>query len=104
MSLYPGKGAHLILNESVRDFVAQALADVGNVYSDQLHDANPMAVITLLSDPDDAPRFKWVQEKDNFGTKAYVAMPYRDGELRVTVVLTKKGELRLDIREWFTKD
>jgi hypothetical protein len=43
----------------------------------------------------------WQTEKDKFGTKVFAATPYKEGELRVTVVLTSRDELKLDIREWF---
>ena len=103
MALAPGKGAHLVLNEMYQEFLARALEDIGNAYSDQAHDTDPKAVITLLTETleGDNRNFDWTLETDNFGIKAYASTPYKEGELRVTVVHTSRGELKLDIREWW---
>ena len=98
--MFPGKGAHLVLNEDVLDFVNTCVDDVKAAYSDEKHDSDPAWVIAVLTDED---LHGWTEEKDTFGRKAYRSMPYKKGELRVTVVLTKQNELRFDIREWFDK-
>jgi len=96
MKLAPGKGAHLVLNAEILEFVREALTTVDKYYSDEHHDNEPGIVIDdLLTEPG------WSEEKDNFGRKAFTLMSYKEGELRVTVVHTKRGELKLDIREWF---
>lgn len=91
----PGKGVHLVLNEEILIWLGDVLSKIENQYSDELHDENPTEVLDRLTESG------WTKEKDGFGTKVYAAKPYRDNELRVTVVLTKQNELRLDIREWF---
>jgi len=100
---YPGKGVHIALNEQYRSFLADALNDIGQCYDDDVHDADPKAVINALmtDDEDITLGLSWIEEKDNFGHKVYAMTPYKKGKLRVTVVLTKQNELRLDIREWF---
>jgi hypothetical protein len=100
--MFPGKGIHLVLNEEYRNFVARALEDIDQCYSDDMHDEDPQQVIMALTSGDeDLALGKWGYEKDNFGVKAIARTPYKNGELRVTVVLTNKGELKLDIREWY---
>jgi predicted neutral ceramidase superfamily lipid hydrolase len=111
----PGKGAFLILNEEVLNFLREALDDVKLIYTDDLHDTKPNTVLTLLAagkveqDGEVVELLDWTEEKDSFAKKAYAAMPYKKGELRVTVALTKNRntdvqELKLDIREWFTPE
>lgn len=108
--LFPGKGASLILNEEYRQFLADALHDIEMSYDDMTHDTDPKAVITLLTDPEhgvegEFKKLVWRSEQDSYGTKAIAAEPYKNGELRVTVVmLNSTKELKLDIREWWTKD
>lgn len=96
--LFPGKGAHLVLNQEVLDFLRESLERIESGYSDEDHDENPAGVLDEIANAEDTP---WTSSKDNFGTKLYAAMPYKEGELRVTVVLTGKNELKLDIREWY---
>jgi len=102
--LLPGKGAFLILNDGVLQFQRTALMDIAQVYTDDLHDTKPKTVITLLCAGGDRFELKWEEVKDDFGHKAYASMPYKTGELRVTVVLTKQDELKLDVREWYNPD
>lgn len=105
MALQPGKGAHMVLNQSVLDFVEASLDMISSVYSDEDHDNNPKAVLdALLAYEVVEGDVAWQEEKDSFGHKAYRTMPYKKGALRVTVVLTKQDELRLDIREWYSPD
>jgi len=101
--MFPGKGAHLVLNDEILAFVQEALMDIANCYGDEIHDADPVAVINGLVDGAGHANNTWIEEKDNFGHKAFTVMPYKKGELRVTIVLTKQNELRLDIREWFER-
>jgi len=102
MSLLPGKGAHIVLNEQILAFITEALEDVKKCYSDELHDDEPITVLDQLMDPTVANRAdEWYKVKDNFGTKVFAKMPYKKGELRLTVVHTKQGDLKLDLREWY---
>jgi hypothetical protein len=97
--MFPGKGVHLVLNEEIHGFLQEALSDIADCYTDEQHDSGPKQVLDSLLATDDG--LGWTKEKDAFGTKVFAARPYKKGELRVTVVLTKQDELRLDIREWF---
>jgi len=101
--MFPGKGAHLVLNEEILNFINSCVLDVKACYTDEQHDKDPARVIAVLTD-EDATDKPWTKEKDNFGHKAYRSMPYKKGELRVTVVLTKRGELKFDVREWYKND
>jgi len=94
------KGAHLVLNEEILEFLRGSLNDVDQAYSDAQNDQDPEYTIAELESWEG-----WTKEKDNFGTKVYAARVYpvnghEAGELRVTVVLNKKGALNLDIRVW----
>ena len=104
--LYPGKGAHLVMNQEYLNFIDLVMSDIAACYSDETHDADPRMIITALTsqDPDLDLNMKWTEEADNFGIKAYASTPYKKGEFRITVVLTKQNELRLDIREWYPRD
>lgn len=100
--LFPGKGAHLVLNEEVLNYVRGALEDINDVYySDAQHDESPSLVIDALLDEELTHECEWTEEIDSFGRKAYADKQYKEGQLRITVVLTKRNELKLDIREWY---
>jgi hypothetical protein len=94
--LYPGKGSHLVLNEEYLGWMRSALDEVTEAYSDDLHDSAPDEVIKVLNRD-----YEWESVNDKFGKKVYKKIDYKSGELRVTVVLTSKNELKLDIREWY---
>jgi len=95
----PMKGAHLVLNDDILGFLQDALVEVSHAYGDDLADDAPHEVIDALE------KNGWTKEQDSFGTKVYTARVYpvnghEQGELRVTVVLTKQDMLMLDIRVW----
>jgi len=97
--MLPGKGAHLELNDRYLNWLQKVLEDIDICYSDE--DADDKAFDPILDSLLESEMNQWTEEKDNFGRKVYVAIPYKEGELRVTVVHTKRGEIKLDIREWF---
>jgi len=99
--MLPGKGVHLVMNNKILTWVNACLEDVANCYDDTLHDSDPGQVLDNLLGLVQEEYLPWVEEKDNFGRKAIRKMLYKKGELRVTVILTKQNELRLDIREWY---
>jgi hypothetical protein len=95
----PLKGVHLELNESILGFIRSALDEVATRYSDEVHDVTPKEVVEDLSSDG------WTVNFDGFGTKVsrsriYPVNGHEEGELRVGVVLTPKGALKLDIRIW----
>lgn len=93
----PGKGAHLILTEEVSDWMSDIMYKVYEVTG------SSSTNITSPEELRDAfPEEDWRYEKDAYGHKMITAMELDEGqELRVAVILTPKGELRLDIRTWF---
>lgn len=102
MDLRPGKGLHSILTQGVLDLLESSLEMISNVYTDERHDAEPGEILAeLLATTTDGDEVAWQEEKDNFGHKVFRMLPYKKGAIRVTVVLTKQNELRLDIREWY---
>lgn len=101
--LAPGKGFHGVLTQEYLNFIQTALAEVALCYDDETHDTEPKTVQDrLLEMGTDEDGTEWQEEKDNFGRKVYVEKEYKEGMLRVTCVLSKQNELRLDIREWYT--
>ena len=95
----PMKGAHLILNENILEFLIRSLKQIDTAYSDEKADDNTKAIF------DELYQMGWEEVEDKFGRKAYEYLIYPvgpaggQGELRVTVVQTKQG-LMLDIRPW----
>jgi hypothetical protein len=95
----PMKGAHLILNENILEFLRGKLSQIEQFYSDEQADEDAKAIL------DDLEASGWVRVKDKFGDKAYEYIVYPvgpsngQGELRVGVALTRSG-LMLDIRPW----
>lgn len=108
--LKPMKGAFLILNEATHEFITKALHDVGETYSDERAEQDPEEILfdLIKGSFDDPSGLEWRPAEDDFGSKAYVAMPYalanqpgQAAELRVTVVILKKdGTVNIDIRTW----
>jgi hypothetical protein len=97
--LGPMKGAHLVLNQEVLDFIRESLEVIAEVYSDEIHDSDPASVVNALEE------LGWGVTEDKFGYKVYNKITYavnghETGELRVTAVLKKGKELALDIRVW----
>lgn len=112
-SLQPMKGAFLVLNEQVHEFITRALYDIGETYSDERAAEEPEEILLDLvkgtpGESGELSGLEWRPVEDDFGKKAYVSMPYalanqvgQDGELRVTVIILKKdGTMNIDIRTW----
>lgn len=100
MAVRPLKGAHLTLNEEVLNWIRTVLDDMSEYYSDELADNRPGDILA------DLQQAGWKFEDDKFGMKVYKTVPYnagpnvRNSVLRITVVMTKNKELKLDIRPW----
>lgn len=106
--LQPGKGCHLDLTEETLDFLQSCFMDLWNAAGTGDAEDNP-TLDTLIDSGEGMQYLKdinnsathWKKSKDNFGTKLYKALPWNDGEIRVTVVLNARGELKLDVRFWY---
>lgn len=100
MVLQPGKGFFGIASEDTLAFLAEALREVTEAYEegggDAGHDEEPKNILKALLSTDG-----WTAENDRFGKKAFKSIPVGEGAYRVTLVLTAKGELKIDIRNWF---
>lgn len=108
-NLRPGKGAHLDLTEETLDFLHNCFTDLWNATGEgEMYKDSP-ALDTLIDSGEGMQYLKdinssathWKKAKDDFGTKLYKALPWNDGEIRVTVVLNKQGSLKVDLRYWF---
>lgn len=117
-NLLPGKGAHLDLTEETLDFLQSCFTDLWNaaVTADDLkitestEDGEHTATLDELIDSGNGMQYlkdinasatHWQKAQDKFGTKLYKALPWGDGEIRVTVVLNSQGALKVDVRYWF---
>jgi hypothetical protein len=107
-TLRPGKGAHLDLTEETLDFLRNCFEDLYNAAGEA--DATGKGGLDELIDSGTAMQYlkdinasatHWKKAQDNFGTKLYKALPWGDGEMRVTVVLNGQGSLKIDVRYWY---
>jgi len=109
--LKPGKGVHLVVNEDIIAFLGRSFDQLGDAYDsgggDAQYDEHPVALFNYMkSHLLDEANFglqedPWQYEEDSFGKKVYIDRDYPDGALRVTLILNKKNELRLDVRTWY---
>lgn len=92
----PGKGIHMTLDFDTLEFIRLAVEEIWNAAPD---DEDPTK--TILEDLRGSAT-GWTLTKDNFGTKLYKVNEIDDAnQLRITVVVNKAGEVKLDIRTWF---
>lgn len=111
--LKPGKGAFLQLNQEVLEFLNECFTDMWNAAgegSEQGTEEQPCEPsIDELQDSGNGMQYlkdirssatHWIPTQDKFGTKLHKALPWEDGEIRVTVVL-KGNALKVDIRQWY---
>lgn len=109
-SLAPGKGGFFHLNGDTLGFFTMAMSELYDVLAQEgTRDVNE-----ALDNGDAVDLFKqakaelvedesgtWSFEKDKFGQKVYKVLPWDTGAYRVTLVLTKDDELKLDVRQWY---
>jgi hypothetical protein len=109
-NLRPGKGCHLDLTQETLEFINEAVTDLWNAAGVGTKEEPEFPSLDELIDSDNGIQYlkdvpysatHWKKSKDNFGTKLYKALDWNDGEIRVTVVLNARGELKLDIRFWY---
>jgi hypothetical protein len=107
--MMPRKGVQFALNDRALAWVQNALDEINEVYSDSEHDSAPREILLKLlelreGNPEAELMLEWSTSSDKYGEKVFTSLPFKNGqyddELRVTLVLTKNGELRLDIRMW----
>lgn len=100
MTLKPGKGAHLDLTEEVIVWISQVIQEAELKYQSEDGDAlqDNGKGLELLKEFE---RLGWEREDDKFGKKAYRQLPWQEGAIRITVVLGKQGNLKLDVRYWY---
>jgi hypothetical protein len=110
--LRPGKGAFLPLTSETIEFLHECITDVWNAAGVGTDEDPDFPSIDELIDDFKAGEYlndlkasatHWVLSEDNFGIKLHKALPWDDGEIRVTVVL-KNGKLKVDIRSWYDPD
>lgn len=94
------KGAHLIFNQELLDFLRRTLQEIDSVYTDTQNDKDPQVIIKNLRE------LGFDYMVDSFGKKVFRATPYpaneHGGEFRVGLVLQRGGVLKLDVRPWGT--
>lgn len=112
-NLRPGKGAHLDLTHEVLDFLQGCFTDMWNAAGVGTEEDPEFPSIDELIDEGKGMEYlkdlsesatHWQKAKDKFGTKLYKALPWQDGEIRVTAVLNSQGALKVDVRFWYDPD
>lgn len=105
MAWKPGKGGHFDLNAKSIDFFKEAIEDVWNAWDDDtdklIEEGNAVKFLQHV----EATASGWRREKDKFGVKVYKDIMVDDDlKYRVTVVCNGRGELKLDVRVWYSED
>lgn len=107
--LRPGKGAFLPLTQEVIEFLHECIEDMWNAAGVGTEEDPEFPSLDELIDAEDGLQYlkdlrasatHWKPSEDNFGVKLHKALPWNDGEIRVTVVL-KNDKLKIDVREWY---
>lgn len=98
--LQPGKGGHFHLNADTLEFFTNVFTllndELGEDLNERLDNDEETEIFKELK-----AKGSWEFQKDKFGQKLYREFPWQDGAYRITVVLNNRGELKLDVREWF---
>lgn len=95
----PLKGTTFPLNEASATWIAEVLHDLRTYVNDEILALHPEDVLEMLE-----RQCGWKRIEDEYGKKAYNETPCNMGArvidpvLRVTVVVTRHGDLRVDIR------
>lgn len=94
----PGKGVRVALDRDIAPFLEDAMSELNEAtYNHVYTDMN--ALETLCNNYD------WNDQNDQYGDKAVKVEDLANGnQLRVTLIIDPKGELKLDIREWYVAD
>ena len=97
--LKPGKGLRADLadlSEGFVEFLYDQIAEVREALDTFFHDDSCKDITLELEQ-----NYDWDREEDSFGKKAFASYGDDVHEIRVTVIETPKGDLKLDIREWY---
>jgi len=116
-TLKPGKGGFFHLNGDTLGFFTLSMSDLFDALTDEgTKDLNELldggdadelfrkVKAELVDDEEMDPAKRWSFEKDKFGRKVFKAMDWEDGTYRITLVLNGAGELKLDVRQWYTPE
>lgn len=94
----PGKGVRVTVDRDVATFLEDAMAELNEATYHHIHnDENAIDHLYV--------HFDWDKESDQYGEKATKSIELDNGnELRIALVATPKGDLKVDIREWYAAD
>ena len=95
----PGKGLRADLSEGTIEFINDSIVEVGEALDIFFHDDTCTDITVELESI-----YGWDREEDSYGKKAYASHGDDVHEIRVTVIETFKGDLKLDIREWYEEE
>lgn len=112
MALAPGKGYFGDATMKTAEFLSTALEEIQLVMSSEYTLGDEQASADDLIDAGSAKYLidcllsveGWQKEVDKFGLKAYKELPWKDGAYRVTLALTARGSLNIDVRNWYNPD
>lgn len=106
----PGKGFFGDGTKSSLEFFSTALQQLRMAYDveggDDAAENNPKKFWVgvknyLMMDQSEDDDILWHQEEDKFGLKVWAGKKWGKNEYRVTFVLTRQGECKVDVRSWY---
>jgi len=107
---YHGKGIMMDCTEETLDFLHGALEDLWNAAGEEgelntlIDEGRQLEFLRYIQGSAQG----WRSEKDDFGTKMYKELQWSQQangtyrRYRITAVLTKRGELKIDFREMYS--
>jgi hypothetical protein len=94
--LRPGKGIRANLTEEFTDYLVEQLGELREAL-DTFNRDDECTDLTLELEGN----YDWDRIEDSYGKKAWTAYGDNTHEIRVSVIETPKGDLKIDIREWY---
>ncbi len=99
--LQPGKGFMGDATEESIDFFFNAFDELRSVFqnlnaNELIDNGKPSELLKAMRD-----QHGWQTEKDGFGQKVFKLLEWGNGAYRVTLALTSRGMLKVDVRSWF---
>jgi hypothetical protein len=102
--LIPAKGFFGVLTKDSIDWLHGAVEEVWDAYGDDGDELNDAGRKDEILSRIAGSATGWTRTKDAFGSKVHKEIEWGNGTYRLTVVITKNGELNLDIRRWIIND
>lgn len=100
MSEYrPGKGLRIPLDAGLADWLTEVMGNIADEI--EMAAKSRTAESAVVTEPE-GELSDWESDSDKYGSKVSTSYDLESGgQVKVTVIATPEGKLRLDIREWF---